>query len=59
MGKKNDTSSEKVIRYKQMYERGLITKEQLLKLVQKGILTEEQYQEIVGVEKVQVVENEG
>lgn len=41
---------DKVRRYKTMYERGLITKEQLLKLVQKGILTEEQYQEIVGEE---------
>lgn len=50
MGKKNNTSSEKVIRYKQMYERGLITKEQLLKLVQKGILTEEQYEAVVGEE---------
>lgn len=59
MGKKNTTDDTKVMRYKQMYERGLITKEQLLKLVQKGILTEEQYQEIVGVDEVQVVENEG
>ena len=50
MGKKNTADDAKVIRYKQMYERGLITKEQLLKLVQKEVLTEEQYQEIVGVD---------
>lgn len=48
MGKKNTTDDTKVLRYKQMYERGLITKEQLLKLVQKGILTEEQYEAVVG-----------
>lgn len=41
---------DKVKRYKTMYERNLITKEQLLKLVQKGILTEKQYEEIVGDE---------
>ncbi len=41
---------DKVKRYKTMYERGLITKEQLLKLVEKEILTEKQYEEIVGDE---------
>ncbi len=40
----------KVKRYRAMYERGLITKEQLSKLVEKGILTEKQYEEIVGDE---------
>lgn len=51
MGKKNNATDTKVIRYKQMYERNLITKEQLLKLVEKGVLTQEQYTEIVGVEE--------
>lgn len=48
MGK--NTVDEKVVRYKAMYQRGLITKEQLQKLVQKGVLFEEQYIEIVGDE---------
>ncbi len=39
---------DKVQRYKELYARGLVTKEQILKLVSKGILTQEQYDEIVG-----------
>ncbi len=41
---------EKVMRYKAMYKQGLITKEKLQKLVEKGVLTQEQYIEIVGEE---------
>ena len=39
---------DKIKRYKTMYERKLITKEQLQKLVEKGIITQKQYQEIIG-----------
>lgn len=38
----------KVGRYKEMYRRGLIIIEQLQKLVEKGILTQKEYKEIVG-----------
>ena len=38
----------KVERYKQMLEKGLLTKEQVLKLKEKGILTKEEYEEVVG-----------
>lgn len=39
--------SDKAKRYKTMYERKLITKEQLQKLMQKGIITQAEYDEIV------------
>ena len=45
--------SEKAKRYKDMYIRGLITEEKLLKLVEKGIITKEEYEWIIAEENVE------
>lgn len=38
---------------KKFYNLGLYTKEQVHKFVEKGVITEEQYIEIVGLEQLQ------
>lgn len=41
---------DKVSRYKEMFNKGLLTKEQIKKLKEKGVLTDKEIKEIVGGE---------